>query len=836
RPDFFLPTSQTNYKNRIVLNLGNGEFTVSDVMLPDNKEASTSAAIADVDGDGDNDILLGQTSASINRLYLNNCMNLTPTSCQIRPPDSTAFNLNGETYALSNNNYTQPQAEGYCKSFGYDGLARIDTQAEQDALEQSAIGTSYWLALTDPEGDYTFNWTRGSDAGVMDWCSGQPQQSNGYNCGYQYWHSNLASRCLRTYPCDNASYRALCETTRPLCAAEWAFVNVTYGVNQPFPSSSGDTRDVLLTDIDLDGTPDAIVTFYNAPTRVYMNTGGTGIHGELFLESFARWPDDTSARDTDELIAVDIDGDTDTDIVARRSYAEVRLYINDRYTETFKQFNCAPPNDCSCNPCVEACDREIVNGPGAFTNETATRWPTGNGAAWRTDVSSSGNQRPFGIGDMDGDDLPDFYIAGSSRSDRMVMNCGYEEGLPWTDASRVSVGEFRFNTYRALPERSEPMQTALMGDLNNDGYPDIFRCGNNRQPEIWINDTSGKWSDETATRFPSFSITCPPHGAILADLDMDGDLDIVIEGTNTRVQLVNGDGRGGPAGYFTNRTTPNMPNNYFQYTNTVIAADFDDDGDPDWFRAEAYSSGNYSSVFINGGDAFNVGGGYAIDQTNSWLSTSRVSDWRYITSAVVIDINGDRFPDLYVGTSQVNKAWLNVDGQYFVDAQTSGVPPESFIHQSSTGTFWLLADDFDADGDDDIIDITNYSGNHYHVRDGSNGYFDRTDLMPAWDNSVNGTSYGGDTGDIDGDGVPDVYLANSSQDQMLIATQNGFSDFSSLLPWARSHSSYEARLLDVDGDCDLDVYVLNYNDQDRVYINSLYSLANPGPGCAPAVP
>lgn len=818
RPDFFLPASSSSYKNRIVINLGGGRFSTSDAALPNDKESSTSASIADVDGDGDNDILIGQTSSYINRLYLNNCANLQLAGqCQMGLPGATTGAFGGHTYAMSDDTYDQASAEGFCHAFKYDGLVRVDSEAEEDFLKATFVNQSYWLALTDPDNDNSFDWTRAGDTSFIGWCNSYPTTSASYRCAYLNWHSSPSNRCVRNYPCDNA-FRAVCESSTPACSSAWAFSNVTYGTGKLFPQTQGDTRDVLLVDIDVDGRPDAIISYYDNPTQVFMNTGGAGQSGTLFLQSFERWPTETGTqRDRDELIPVDIDDDGDLDIIARRGTDEVQLYINDRYTINYRQFDCQAPADCSCNPCSgEICDSETIDGPGDFTNETATRWPNGTGRQWRTGLYSSG--RPFGVGDLDGDGYPDMYVAGQTEADRMIMNCGYEEGLAWTDANRVGIGHFRFNTYRALPESNAPMTTALMGDFDGDGSPDIFRCGSNGQTwQLWMNDGAGKWSDESATKLPALSYNCVRHGATVADLDGDGDLDIMVEASNGRAQLVN-DGYGN----FTNRATPNLPSGYSTYVDGLMTADFDDDGDPDWLIFATYSTSNLSDVFINGGDAFNVGGAYGIDQTAAWL-TGHMTGLYNMKAAVVVDINHDRFPDLYVGVSGVNRAWLNVDGQYFIDAETAGPSPESLIHQGNTSTNWLLADDFDLDGDLDILDLGS-GQNHYHVRDGDNGYFDRTDLMPE----VSNTSYGGDTGDIDGDGLPDAYIANYGPDQMLIATASGFTDFSTLLPPVRSNkTSYQAYLVDVDGDCDLDVYVLNNGDQDRIYINTL------NPPCPP---
>lgn len=106
--------------------------------------------------------------------------------------------------------------------------------------------------------------------------------------------------------------------------------------------------------------------------------------------------------------------------------------------------------------------------------------------------------------------------------------------------------------------------------------------------------------------------------------------------------------------------------------------------------------------------------------------------------------------------------------------------------------------------------------------DGGNGFFDTTiDTMPVPAEGFSSNSYGGDVGDIDLDGLPDIWIANSDHDQLFVATGNGFADVSEGLPWMDSHDTRAVQLWDFDGDCDLDAYVTNDRDQDRIYLNTL---------------
>ncbi|MBN2356019.1 VCBS repeat-containing protein, partial [candidate division KSB1 bacterium] len=67
---------------------------------------------------------------------------------------------------------------------------------------------------------------------------------------------------------------------------------------------------------------------------------------------------------------------------------------------------------------------------------------------------------------------------------------------------------------------------AVAGDVNGDGYVDVFYPRRNTTCALLINNRSGSFTDEAATRGLAFSTD--PNGTSIADLDNDGDLDLII--------------------------------------------------------------------------------------------------------------------------------------------------------------------------------------------------------------------------------------------------------------------------------------------------------------------
>ncbi|MCA9518141.1 MAG: IPT/TIG domain-containing protein, partial [Myxococcales bacterium] len=859
REDIFVPIYSGNCYNQMLLNLGPGQWRNSNAPLPAIDEDTRDAAVADVDGDGDNDIMLVQDGSTTTRLLLNNCADLQlqhTSGCLLDIPDFAMSSYNGRPYARSNYQTNWDAARAHCQAFGYD-LVTIEDADENDFVrfQEPNAGYHMWIGLRDTDGDNHDEWVPGTQnfpdkpyvtevnepgwfyQRYCDLPSGpyrpntNPSQPNSTNdrCVYYWWDTstccNRERSCWDDVPCTS-SYYFLCEGQgKAPCANTWQFVDVQYNVT--FPLSGGDGYAALLFDINLDGLPDAVIGYADRTSRVFMNTGSVGTNGRLFLDdTITRWPAENPAASFRTARAVDLDGDGDLDIFAMvwNGHWEVRVYLNDRYVRSYVKEGCdTDTEDCTCNTHVDSCLEVVQEGVGVFTQATGDRWgPTGDPADIRTDASTLTD--PIGVGDLDADGLPDIYISGSSYSDRMVMNDGFEEGQPWTDAYRVGIGSFRFNAYRALPEMQHGTDGVQFADVTGDHVPDILMCGQEQRLRLWVATGQGNYVDVTDQAFPNaWYYRCRANSIGVADIDEDGDNDVIFEGTDYNscssgvscwgyLQLVN-DG----TGHFRDVTSPNFTSGHQSYGGEgVHFADVDDDGDMDWFVGYNYSNWG-SRFYVNSGDAFNVGGAFGLNRTSEWLS--QVSNAN-IVDVVIISVNGDRFPDFFVGTTGANRAWLNHDGQYFEDATSNTVPPGPFISASGTDTRDLVGDDFDNDGDIDIIDLIN-GRNRYFVRNGGDGFVDVTnDTMPT----TSSNSIGGDSGDLDQDGYIDVVISNWQQQNELLLNLGGtgFQDLSGNLPFDR-HQSRRPFLYDFDGDGDLDLYVPNRFDQHRIYVNTMVS-------------
>lgn len=303
-------------------------------------------------------------------------------------------------------------------------------------------------------------------------------------------------------------------------------------------------------------------------------------------------------------------------------------------------------------------------------------------------------------------------------------------------------------TNRLDEERSLTNQIFLngsgvaLGDVDGDGRCDVYLCGLDTPNALYRNLGSWRFVDVTTTA----GVACADQastGAAFADLDGDGDLDLLVNGIARGTRLFLNDGHG----KFTEATRESGLASSRGSTSFAIA-DVDGDGRPDVYVVNYRSdtlrdqpgvtftvgvtNGVRQLLAVNGRPATDpdLAGRYSFDPANGVLEngepdvlfrnlgggkfaavawggpdfldesgrpTATPYDWGL--SALFRDLTGDGAPDLYVCNDfqSPDRFWINDGRGHFRAA------PRMTLRQTSLFSMGADVADIDRDGFDDLF-------------------------------------------------------------------------------------------------------------------------------------
>ena len=383
---------------------------------------------------------------------------------------------------------------------------------------------------------------------------------------------------------------------------------------------------------------------------------GTASAQQFVDETSTRFPVPNPAEYSHEVEIGDIDNDGDLDLFFANANgydkgdapAQSRLYLN--------------------------------NGKGVFADETAER--LGLGPAYVRDGD---------LVDVDGDGWRDLVLAGAfGDPPRLLRNQGG--------------GFFKDESAARLPAYDGWWGASVAcGDVDGDGDFDLYytNAGTSMfavpggQDKLYVNDGKGVFTDVTKKQLPPL-VSRATIGALMEDVDNDGDLDVLVNNRDVANELLLNDG----AGLFTNGTyllAPDGPHSY-----EIEAGDLDGDGWLDLFVTNGSpKSGSVGElVLIN---AIPDGKGF-FDVTSLVLPTDANPEADDNASAL-FDLDDDGDFDIVVGAISpgIERVLIN-DGQGKLSAlgNVLGGPGDS--------TLDLEVGDLDGDGRPDIVTAQGESG------------------------------------------------------------------------------------------------------------------------------
>jgi len=425
-------------------------------------------------------------------------------------------------------------------------------------------------------------------------------------------------------------------------------------------SSADNANDVYATDVNGDGHTDVLSSSSGDDTIAWYENDGS--------ETFTTHTTTTNALGVQSVHAADIDGDTYTDILSA-SYMTVAWHENDgNASPSFGERALTGPAFVDGPRDVHAAD---VDGDddtdllSASSQDDQIAWYENDGSGTFTPHTITTNAEgaiQVHAADVDGDDDTD--ILSASNSDDTVA---------WYENEGTSDPSF---TTHEVTTTAGGAASVYAADVDGNGHTDVLAAS--------YSDDTVAWYENDGTSDPGFTlheITSSADGAAsvyATDVDGDGHTDVLSASIlDNAVRWYENDG----SGTFTSHTiTTNA-----EFARSVYAADVDGDGHTDILSASE------------------------IDDTIAWHENDGTSDPSFTTheittsadgawSVYAADVDGDGDTDVLSASDDDNTiAWYENDGT--ADPGFTG----QVITTEAKSARGVHAADVDGDADSDVL-------------------------------------------------------------------------------------------------------------------------------------
>ncbi len=386
--------------------------------------------------------------------------------------------------------------------------------------------------------------------------------------------------------------------------------------------------------------------------------------------------------------------------------------------------------------------------------------------------------------DFDQDGYLDLYMSNGSYTE------GLSEGEPDGESDHknqlfrnIGNGTFEDVTEKAGVGHTGYGMGMTVGDINNDGYPEIYVT--NFGPNVlYLNNGDGTFTDisqKAGVEGKQCSV-----GAVWFDYDNDGFIDLYV-GNYIDYDPDYGyyyapDGFPGPMAYDgqVDHLFHNLGNNRFEDVTEAMgivnpdgramgvgAADFDNDGWVDIFVANDHMVNNiYRNLEGTGFEDFGTQTGMAFNQSGEATISMSVD---------FADYNGDGLIDVFMSDDTYCSLYQNQGGGVFRDmAYPSGISMAAAQHVGWSSSFI----DYDNDGD---VDLFKANGELKHLYGQEDQIFANIDGEKFEDVSVDLGEYfqaenvgrGACFGDYDNDGDLDGYVVNLNDYGVFLRNNRG---------------------------------------------------------------
>jgi hypothetical protein len=565
----------------------------------------------------------------------------------------------------------------------------------------------------------------------------------------------------------------------------------SFAAKVDFATGSG-PYSVAIGDLDGDGKPDLAVTNYSDNTVSVLRNTATS--GSITTGSFASKVDFATGSTPYSVAIGDLDGDGKSDLAVANG--------NDNTVSVLRNLSSIP----------------------VITSFSPQSGPTG--AAGSTTVIITG----IGFGSTAGNNIVYFggVRATVTAATTTQLTVTAPSGGTWQPIS-VTVGGYTGYSYRVanpfiptfvskrsitagdfaskvdFATGSGPYSVAI-GDLDGDGKPDlaVTNYSSNTVSVFRNTATSGSITTGSFSSKVDFATGSMPYNVAIGDLDGDGKPDLaVLNYGSSSVSVLRNTSTSGSISFsskvdFATGTNPI----------SVAIGDLNGDGKPDLAVANYGSSS--ASVLRNTATSGSITSG-------SFDTYVVFSAGNQPYSVAIGDLDGDGKPDLAVANS------MSTTVSVLRNTATSGsITTGSFAAHvdfaTGSGPFSVAIGDLDGDGKPDLAVANGYGNTVSVLRNTATfGSITSGSFASKVDFSTGGWPQFVAIGDLDGDGKPDLAVANLTNNKVSVfrntATSGSITSgsFASKVYFAAGSTPYSVAIGDLDGDGRPDLAVANYS-------------------------